>query len=302
MILRPRCDKKCAISDGFVVTGNGTSSTDEIIASSDLFTVSSEQTHRYDQDTFECWDHSNKVWDKRLKDGTKTSVECESRLSIIHIAVKVFPVPQAIINWPREAFLKPSVTSWIASDWCVRGPHFEIVLGPPSDKKVDGQNSCNESKYENITWVTWLSCNMRRAFADNPSVDATNILRPYLRGDAAEINESNSDLGISRSESKHFAWTATSDPSFNSATRSIPTSGPGRSGHSSHNHTFLTSREWMGSFWSHHLTIFSNCFPRRWGSESNDLINPSKVPAATKLMVCDRCCNYSSHNCYTKLA
>ena len=113
-ILRPRVLRNFAISAGLVVTSKGRSSTFEIGMSSFLFTVSSEQTHRYDHWVFACVVHSESVCESRLKEGTKTSVQEESRRSVIHNAVNVLPVPQAIINCPRDAICRPADTSLIA--------------------------------------------------------------------------------------------------------------------------------------------------------------------------------------------
>ena len=87
-----------AMSSGLVVTSNGNSSTVEIAWSSDLFTVSSEQTHRYDQSDVVFLAHSDKVCDNKLSDGTSTSVTAGLSCSVIQRAVSVFPVPHAMIN------------------------------------------------------------------------------------------------------------------------------------------------------------------------------------------------------------
>ena len=60
MIRVPECVRKVAMSSELVVTSNGNSSTVEIGWSSDLLTVSSEQTHKYDQSDVVFFDHSDK--------------------------------------------------------------------------------------------------------------------------------------------------------------------------------------------------------------------------------------------------
>ena len=86
------------MSSGLVVTSNGNSSTVEIGWSSDLLTVSSEQTHKYDQSEVVFFDHSDKVCDNKLSDGMSTSATTGLSCSVIQRAVSVLPVPHAMIN------------------------------------------------------------------------------------------------------------------------------------------------------------------------------------------------------------
>ena len=76
---------------------------------------------------FDCADHSTKVWLSKEIDGTKNSTLPIPFVtaSAIFRAVKVLPVPQAIISLPRSACLKPLITALTASIWWGRSFFFE---------------------------------------------------------------------------------------------------------------------------------------------------------------------------------
>ena len=89
------CLRKTAISSTSDVTRNGASagSMSSVFLPTDL----SEQTLRISKSVLPAQAHSLIVCDRRLKEGSRTSVVCASSASLIHKVVKVLPVPQAII-------------------------------------------------------------------------------------------------------------------------------------------------------------------------------------------------------------
>src|SRR5699024_11193032 len=105
---------------GSVVAGSARSTT-EISAESwldlrlrDAF--ASEHTAIAVTPTAELLDHSRSAWDNSAIDGTRnrTLPPAPTYSSANRSEVKVFPVPQAMINRPRSAVSNPAVTSSIA--------------------------------------------------------------------------------------------------------------------------------------------------------------------------------------------
>jgi hypothetical protein len=77
-------------------------------------TVSSEHTGRKSNPFLELAVHSRSVWANSDSDGTSISVRSASSFSWMNNAVRVLPVPQAMIIWPRSARSKPFITLFIA--------------------------------------------------------------------------------------------------------------------------------------------------------------------------------------------
>ena len=76
--------------------------------------------------------HSRKVWLSSDRLGTRNNTRCPfpANASAIRNAVKVLPVPQAIIILPRAAPLaKPAFTLFSASFWCLRRDFFSFRTG-----------------------------------------------------------------------------------------------------------------------------------------------------------------------------
>ena len=84
------------------------------ISSSLLSTVSSEQTHKYCQDSVEWNAHSCNVCASKVREGKKTNVNWLRNACVIQSEVRVLPVPQAITRLPRDSECNPSFISSIA--------------------------------------------------------------------------------------------------------------------------------------------------------------------------------------------
>ena len=61
--------------------------------------------------------HTRSVCFSSDSDGTRTRVRSAASFSLMNREVRVFPVPHAMMSWPRSADWKPFTTSLIASRW-----------------------------------------------------------------------------------------------------------------------------------------------------------------------------------------
>ena len=114
-----RFRRNSAINSGSVVTGTPRSLVCDTAASSPrLPTVSSLHTGSAAKGFFGlavC--HSRIVCFKSDSEGTKTSARSAFSRSVMNQAVRVLPVPQAMMSWPRSLVLKPFTTSLMAMRW-----------------------------------------------------------------------------------------------------------------------------------------------------------------------------------------
>lgn len=121
--VKPLARLRCAISaasfTGSVVTGIATSWM--LTSSAERDTLVSEQTANARRSSWVCAVHSRRVCESREIDGTANRMRAlppfsNAARSAIFRAVKVLPVPQAMINLPRSLpFSKPAKTSSIAA-------------------------------------------------------------------------------------------------------------------------------------------------------------------------------------------
>ena len=76
-------------------------------------TVSSEHTGK-NSNSSSLAVHSRRASARSDRDGTNTSVRLAASRWAMNSAVKVLPVPHAMIIWPRLAVLKPRTTAVMA--------------------------------------------------------------------------------------------------------------------------------------------------------------------------------------------
>ena len=80
----------------------------------------SEQTAKVARGTAASFAHSRTDCESRLIEGTMNNTDppAPTSRSASRSDVNVFPVPQAMIIWPRSPSPKRAVTSVIACSWC----------------------------------------------------------------------------------------------------------------------------------------------------------------------------------------
>ena len=158
------------------------------------------------------FDHSWSACPKRAIEGTKNNTNpfLFVSFSAIFKEVKVFPVPQAIINLPLSFSLKYSFTEYIASFWCSLIILLCLLASLPNFPEYILDQSTSEfsswSRDILCTFISWFSIKLF-AFLDHLFVVETNILpenflfSPSTSKSLAEVDikVSTSDFDISLS-------------------------------------------------------------------------------------------------------
>ncbi len=112
-----------------------------IAASSVSDTVASEHTGSDAKSVMQFARHSLRVCFSSDSDGSSTSVRWAFSFSVMKRPVSVFPVPHAMISWPRSEVPNPFTTSRMAACWCGRGLAGLRRFSGRNCAGVDGQST-----------------------------------------------------------------------------------------------------------------------------------------------------------------